>query len=516
MDKWISFAAKMTTLRDVDDLSNTFCEFGDSLGGISNCWVLYPCSQGRELRINADGLNLAWKVDDFSHPFSHVLQSASSMLLDPEKLNYWMGNDVFKTLAVCRQLKDSLLITPFVGNDGVIRAISVMTGTYTSLSEVLACEHWKHIAQIYSNQCAMITQLGQDSWQKNALVSSIAEIRENEHKREQAFELKKVLIGSSKKMSDMRDKVVKSAQSSLNVMICGETGTGKELVAKAVHELSVRKGKPFIAINCAAIPENLLESELFGHVKGAFSGAERAKSGLLAESDGGTLFLDEIGDMPISLQAKLLRVLETKVYRPVGGSKEIEVDFRLVSATHVQLEKKTECGEFRRDLYYRLNQFPIQVPALRERREDIPQLCNKFIESYRANQHVNVDRISYTALDLLSRHPFPGNVRELKNLIEYACTLSGNSTEISPCSISERLFEQRVPFTASNDESAPDNYLGVDIANINNLKAAVQNFEINVIRSRLTSFGGDRSKAAESLGLPKRTLAHKCLKMEID
>ncbi|WP_232312686.1 sigma 54-interacting transcriptional regulator [Enterovibrio coralii] len=379
----MSAAAKLTVSRNVRDLSKALCEFIQDLEGISNGWVISPCSQGRELNVEGDGATFHWKVDDFSHPFSHVLQSGSPMLLDAEKLNYWLENDVFKTLISGGCPRDSILISPFRTLDGTVKSIAALTGKYANLSALLANEQWNYVGQIYSNQHAMLTQLGLENSQKHALVSSIASLKENVEKQEREFELKKVLIGSSQKMSDMREKVSKSARSMLNVLISGETGTGKELVARAVHELSDRKGKPFIAINCAAIPENLLESELFGHVKGAFSGADRAKTGLIAESDGGTLFLDEIGDMPLNLQAKLLRVLESRAFRPVGGSKEISVNFRLVSATHVQLEEKTDRGEFRSDLYYRLNQFPIAVPALRERKEDIPQLCTKFFKGYR-------------------------------------------------------------------------------------------------------------------------------------
>ncbi|MEZ8140862.1 sigma-54 interaction domain-containing protein [Enterovibrio sp. FF113] len=515
MVDWLSIAASISTMREKGQLTATFSQQVEAALGVSHVWVMFPCEQGRKLCVQENESRYQWEVDDFSHPFAHVFQSASAMLLDPSKLNYWLENRTFVDLMSHRSRGESVLVMPLPPGVKRINALLVMMGPATILSSLLADPQWTRICEIFINQCQMITDLGDEHRQIYALSSSIAAIRRDEKQRERAFELKRVLIGESQPMEEMRNKVVTAAQSSLNVLICGETGTGKELVARAVHELSDRKGKPFVAINCAAIPENLLESELFGHQKGAFSGADRNKTGLIADAGGGTLFLDEIGDMPLTLQAKLLRVLESRSYRPVGGSKEVEVDFRLVAATHVAMQQKTENDEFRRDLFYRLNQFPIFVPALVERKDDIPELCRHFIHTYNEMANVDIVGMRYAALDLLNRHDFPGNVRELRNLVEYACAITVNGEEISADSFSGRVFQQRSPMLASNDEVETDSYIGVDITNIDDLKLAVQHFEISVIRSRLTSFDGDRTKAAESLGLPKRTLAHKCLKMEI-
>jgi sigma-54-specific transcriptional regulator len=210
-------------------------------------------------------------------------------------------------------------------------------------------------------------------------------------------------------------------------MIQGETGTGKELVAQAVHDFSSRADQPFIAINCAAIPENLLESELFGYRKGAFSGAETDKQGLITQADGGTLFLDEIGDMPLVLQAKLLRVLETRMFRPVGGKEELSSDFRLVSATHMSLLEQVRKKTFRQDLYYRLFQYPIRVPALTERTEDIELLGQHFVRLFNQAHGTDIRGIHYRAIDSLKRHGFPGNVRELKHLVEFGCAQTQKS-----------------------------------------------------------------------------------------
>ncbi|CZF81708.1 Transcriptional regulatory protein ZraR [Grimontia celer] len=516
MADWLSLAATLSGIRDQQTLTDTFVDALKSNLQISNVWVMLPCQQGRKLCAKDNGQHFDWEVDDFSHPFAHVFQSSSAMLLDPTKLNYWQENAVFVELMNHRKRGESVLVMPLPPGARRTKAILTITGSSHQLSSLLADPQWQSICEIFINQSQIIQDLGEEHRQISVLSSSIKRIRNDEQKREQAYELKNVLIGESRLMQEMREKVVTVAQSSLNVLICGDTGTGKELVARAVHELSDRKGKPFIAINCAAIPENLLESELFGHAKGAFSGADRAKQGLIADAQGGTLFLDEIGDMPLALQAKLLRVLETRTYRPVGASSEVNADFRLVAATHVAMEEKAEEGSFRRDLYYRLNQFPVFMPELNIRKEDVPELCKHFIAEYNKQAGVHIAGIRYAALDLLNRHSFPGNVRELRNLIEYACALTANGEEITPSSFSDRVLQQSSPVAANSDDVNSESYIGVDIDDINNLKAAVQSFESNVIRYRLSSYGGDRSKAAESLGLPKRTLAHKCLKMEID
>lgn len=516
MADWLSLATTLSGIRGQTALSETFVDALKSNLQVTNVWVMLPCQQGRKLCATQNGQHFEWEVDDFSHPFAHVFQSSSAMLLDTNKLNYWLENAVFVALMNHRKRGESVLIMPLPPGAKHTKAILVITGNGLVLSSLLADPQWAQVCEIFINQSQIIEELGEEHRQISALSSSIKRIRSDEHKREQAYELKHVLIGESQLMQEMREKVVTAAPSSLSVLICGDTGTGKELVARAVHELSDRKGKPFIAINCAAIPENLLESELFGHTKGAFSGADRNKQGLIADAQGGTLFLDEIGDMPLSLQAKLLRVLETRTYRPVGASSEVNADFRLVAATHVAMQEKTEDGSFRRDLYYRLNQFPVFMPSLNARKEDIPELCRHFIAEYNRHAGVHIAGIRYAALDLLNRHSFPGNVRELRNLIEYACALTSNGEEITPASFSGRVLQQNSAVAANNDDVNSESYLGVDIDNINNLKAAVQHFESSVIRYRLSSYGGDRSKAAESLGLPKRTLAHKCLKMEID
>jgi len=226
------------------------------------------------------------------------------------------------------------------------------------------------------------------------------------------------------------------------VSLYGESGVGKEVMARAIHIASGKNMTNFVAVNCAAIPETLLESELFGHVKGAFTGANHEREGKCSRAHGGTLFLDEIGDMPLSLQPKLLRLLEERVYEKVGSDRQVTADFRIIAATHRNLDECCNQGTFRRDLYHRLNIFPITIPPLRERREDIPQLAEQFLDSFRKHQGKPLPGLSKAALDLMMTHDWPGNVRELRNLLEYA-TIVTNGDLIQPEHL--RLQQQGSP-----------------------------------------------------------------------
>ena len=238
-----------------------------------------------------------------------------------------------------------------------------------------------------------------------------------------------LLIGKSKKIQKVLVHIQKIAKTDLTVLIQGETGTGKELVASLIHNLSPRKNKPFLKVNCAALPDSLLESELFGYERGAFTGAVSTKHGLFSSADEGSILLDEISEICPEIQAKLLRVIETKEFFRVGGVKLLKVDVRIIASTNRDLEKDVKDGNFREDLYYRLNIFPLFIPPLRERREDIPFLIDYFLQ--RNISFSGKKRLSLEALDCLLNYEWPGNVRELKNVILRACILSGNSPEIS-------------------------------------------------------------------------------------
>jgi sigma-54-specific transcriptional regulator len=518
MKNWLAHALSLTEVRDQTELTQRYKAALHELSAVSNTWVLVPDVQGRHLELVGSVRGQAWKVDDFSHPFSHVLQSSSPMQLTKTQLLYWQENTFFTELAAQCQVYEEVLIVPLPLEAKKVKVLVMVTAKSLALTAMMEDKYWQQFSALFINCWQTICDLGEEKNRKTVLSASITSIRTKEHRRELSKSLQTRLIGGSEVMHSLRKQVIMAAQSQLNVLIHGETGTGKELVARAVHDASPRKDKAFIAINCAAIPENLLESELFGHVKGAFSGADQHKQGLFFGAHDGTLFLDEIGDLPLPLQAKLLRVIESHSFRPVGGKEEIQVNFRLVAATHVSLNEKIREQGFRQDLFYRLEQFPIKVPALRQRIEDLPELINHFITVYNQHQKTRIVGVCYAVLDKLKHHRFPGNVRELRNLIEYACALTGDDEEISLGKIlrHERDIESISECRTKDSSVDSGDMSSLNLKNINDLRRAVQRFEYSVIRLRLEKFDGNRSMAAKSLGLPKRTLAHKCLKLEIE
>ena len=287
------------------------------------------------------------------------------------------------------------------------------------------------------------------------------------------------IIGKSKKMQEVMEQISRAAETNSNVCIYGESGTGKELMAKSLHLLSSRKDKPFVAINCAAIPEGLLEGELFGYEKGAFTGAVRNKRGYFTQADGGAIFLDEISEMSEAMQAKLLRVLQEKQFHTLGGEKSIEVDVRILTATNKNLEDEVKSGAFREDLFYRIYVIPIHLPPLRERKEDILLLADHFIKKFVGKMKKEIKGISTPALQKLLAYSWPGNVRELENTIEYAVAMTAQDV------ISEDLILQTK--TTEEDKLKP-------------LREAKGEFEKSYISNILSLTGGNVSKAAKLAG----------------
>ncbi len=314
------------------------------------------------------------------------------------------------------------------------------------------------------------------------------------------------IIGVSGKMQDVFKKIVKVASSSATVLLRGESGTGKELIARAIHYQSKRAEQNLVEINCASIPENLLESELFGHEKGAFTGAYKLKKGKFEIAQGGTLFLDEIGELPLSLQAKLLRVLQEKRFTRVGGVENIDIDVRLIAATNADLEAKMREGRFREDLYYRLNVIPIRVPPLRVRLEDIGPLTDYFIQRYAAKNNSSVKGISNEARILLMRYEWPGNVRELENAIENAIVMCETDL-IHP--------EDLPPYLQNAKES--DAVFGAILApdNQQSYREKLEACEKEIIRQALEAAKGNKTKAAQQLGFTLRTMRNKANKYNL-
>jgi Nif-specific regulatory protein len=313
------------------------------------------------------------------------------------------------------------------------------------------------------------------------------------------------IIGSSPPMRQLFDLMEKIIDTTTTVLIQGETGTGKELIAKVIHYNGPLKAKPFIAENCAALPENLLESELFGHVRGAFTGATANKKGLFEIADGGTIFLDEIGEMSPLMQVKLLRVLQEGEFRPVGGSRSLRVNVRVIAATNRDLIEEIQKGRFREDLYYRINIFQITPPPLRSRKSDILLLANHFLEKHARKNKKQVHSLSPQALDLLMRYNWPGNVRELENEMERAQAMAGREKTISLQCLSDKIKGLRQNHLLSDDDGQSDT-----------LKDAVGKVEQRMIRQALASAGGNQCRAAKMLGLSRQGLRNKVAAYNIE
>jgi two-component system response regulator PilR (NtrC family) len=314
----------------------------------------------------------------------------------------------------------------------------------------------------------------------------------------------RALVGTSRPMQRVYELVAQVAPTRANVLVVGESGTGKELVARAIHDQSDRAEKPFVAVNCAAIPENLLESELFGHVKGAFTGAVQNKDGLFETADGGTLFFDEIGELPAALQVKLLRVIQEKSIRRVGGNSDRRVDVRMVAATNRCLEDEVAAGRFREDLYYRLNVIQIALPPLRDRPEDVPLLVQHFVEKYAAELGREIEGCSDEALQVLLAYPFPGNVRELENVIERAVALTRESV-IRPDVLPPTVLR---PAAAIGESRIPAG--GVDLDQL------VADYERGLILEALDRTGGVKKRAASLLGVSFRSFRYRLDKLGLD
>jgi two-component system, NtrC family, response regulator AtoC len=310
------------------------------------------------------------------------------------------------------------------------------------------------------------------------------------------------VIGQSPAFREVLEVAFRVAAYPTTVLLTGESGTGKEAVARAIHRTSPRAEHAFVAINCGAIPENLLESELFGHEKGAFTGAERAREGLFTEADGGTLFLDEIGELPHSLQVKLLRALQERTIRPVGGSREHEVDVRVVAATARDLADDVATNRFREDLYYRVNVVHLNLPPLRTRREDIPLLAQHFLERHSERLAIPAGELDREVMALLVRYTWPGNVRELENVLERALVLSGGRIEV----------EHLPPHVRSSTSPFRLPSVGDDLS----VKRRLPALERELIARALERTDGNRTRAAELLELSTRAITYKIQEYELD
>jgi DNA-binding NtrC family response regulator len=317
------------------------------------------------------------------------------------------------------------------------------------------------------------------------------------------------MIGRSRVMRDVFERIQRVAKTDSTILITGPSGTGKELVASAIHRLSVRSTKNRISVNCGAIPSELLESELFGHVRGAFTGAISNRKGRFEMAHGGTVFLDEIGDMPLLLQVKLLRVLQERVIEPVGSNEVFNIDTRVIAATHRDLEKSVADGKFREDLFYRLNVIPIRMPALKERREDIPLLISHFLDRFVSADRSNEISFAPLTMDLLMGYDWPGNVRELENVIERLVILRGGN-EILPEDLPAKIFRSNPLATHQYKTLFELPEIGVD------LKQILSDIEDSLIMQAMNRTGGNKNQASKLLTLNRTTLIEKMKKKNLE
>ncbi|MBN1881388.1 MAG: sigma-54-dependent Fis family transcriptional regulator [Deltaproteobacteria bacterium] len=316
------------------------------------------------------------------------------------------------------------------------------------------------------------------------------------------------IIGTSFAMQKIFDLIGRVSATKSNVLILGESGTGKELVARAIHNKSQRKDRPFVVINCGGIPENLLESDLFGHVKGSFTGAVSHKEGLFEVADTGTIFLDEVGELTQAIQVKLLRAIQERTFKRVGGTEDISVDVRIIAATNRELEQEVISGRFREDLYYRLNVIEIKIPPLRERREDIPLLASHFLEKMSAEQGKEIRKISSYALEVLKDYSFPGNVRELENIIERSVALE-SSNIVLPESLALSMHKEHGGRAATEDAA---HMLGGDSFS---MEEYISGIETELIKEALLRAGRNKKEAARILGISYWVLLRKIEKYGI-
>jgi two-component system response regulator PilR (NtrC family) len=333
------------------------------------------------------------------------------------------------------------------------------------------------------------------------------ELLEGELKRSLNFGM---IVGNSPAMQYIYKMIRQVSKTKTNVLITGESGTGKELIARAIHMESDRRGQPFVAINCGGIPETLMESELFGHKKGSFTGAIQDKPGLFQEAHRGTIFLDEIGELSPPIQVKLLRAVQEKTVRPVGGTEDVSVDIRIVSATNKSLEKEVIAGKFREDLFYRLNVIEIKVPALRDRKADLKPLSQHFLEKYAREMGKEINKLSSYALDMMLKYDFPGNVRELENLLERSVALSTTNI-ILPDSLALSVHKRRWI------EGIKDRRFDVDeVSKGVALDAILEEIEAAYLKKALDCSRGNKNRAAELLGISFRSLRYRLEKLNLE
>ena len=420
---------------------------------------------------------------------SRIKKTVFDLLLCDIRLGDITGIDVLKALRKENQDTVVIMISAYATTEAAVEAMN--EGAYDFVPKPFDNEELK---QTIKNALNLRT------------IEHEKEILDDELKRTLHFEK---IVGNSPAMRNIYNLIRQVAQTRTSILITGESGTGKELIAKAIHDESKRKDNPFVVVNCGGIPETLMESELFGHKKGAFTGATQDKKGLFEAADKGTIFLDEIGELTLPIQVKLLRAVQERVFKPVGSNEDVSVDIRIISATNKKLEDEVIVGNFREDLFYRLNVIEIKVPPLRERKSDIRVLAQHFLDKYSREMGKEVTKISSYAIDLLNKYDFPGNIRELENLMERSVALS-NTNIILPDSLALSVHKRRWIEGVKNRRFDLD-----EVKNGVSLDAILEEIERAYLVRALECTNGKKQEAAELLDISFRTFRYRMSKLDL-
>jgi two-component system, NtrC family, response regulator PilR len=420
---------------------------------------------------------------------ARIKKTVFDLLLCDIRLGDITGIDVLKALKEENQDTVVIMISAFATTEAAVEAMN--EGAYDFVPKPFNNEELK---QTIKNALSLRT------------IEHEKEILDDELKRTLHFGK---IVGNSPAMKNIFKLIRQVAKTKTSVLITGESGTGKELIAKAIHDESQQKDNPFVVVNCGGIPETLMESELFGHKKGAFTGATQDKKGLFETADKGTIFLDEIGEISLPIQVKLLRVVQERVFKPVGSNEDVSVDIRIISATNKKLEDEVIVGNFREDLFYRLNVIEIKMPPLRERKSDIRVLAQHFLEKYTREMGKEVTKISSYAIDLLNKYDFPGNIRELENLMERSVALSSTNI-ILPDSLALSVHKRRWIEGVKNRRFDLD-----EVRNGVSLDDILEDIERAYLEKALECTGGKKQEAAELLDISFRTFRYRLSKLDI-
>lgn len=539
IEEFVSVTSNLSTERDIncllDSVIRSACKFSNCDGG--RVYMLDVTRRKLELKAslwagkqtNNDWYSPIVLSSDFeasldggvSDPLLYVMRTGQNLIVDnAETFSGLNPSRIYHHDQLNRVKTNTLIMVPLINHDretiGVLQLINARDLKY---SRAVSFRSLESIVNAFASQVAICinnTLLIDSNRRLIDLLDSSNQMLEEENRRLRDSRKKQTtykIIGKSPAMKQAFSLMDHVVSSSVTVLLRGETGTGKEVFAREIHRHSTRSAKPFVTQNCAALPEQLLESELFGYKKGAFTGATAEKKGMFDIADGGTLFLDEIGDMPIALQSKLLRVLQENEIRPLGATQSHKVDVRIVAATHCDLEEKIKKGEFREDLFFRLSIFPIELPALRNRDNDILMLAEYFINNCEKSHAKKITGMSPAAVELMLDYQYPGNVRELQNIVERAVLLCECGGVILPEYLPETMRRTSSRLVVAQDQKEPSS---ISLVSENrSLKQAVNDFESSIIQQHLKSNNWNQTQTAKTLQIPRRTLIDKMSRFNI-